>query len=217
MLEQNNVTERERKSKEALHDLAEQLARKLPSAFDSPIGEIELFVLDMGGRNQHGEKVRQLLAKLENATIPLSLGLIADLSENDFRKFKVLFKALVIQQYELKGRAVPATLEKVLDPNAPQNLIQHEWEHTKPLPSVVRDQGKMEITFITETPGGLPISGAPIYDLKNVSLRMLALAASEPASLSGDDQDIARSLAEKTGDPLLAQEVEDRIKARLSH
>lgn len=110
---------------------------------------------------------------------------------------------------------VSTPLRQFLDAKGPCHFFEHEWEHGGPLPEEVRRDACIDLLIARRTRGDRCVLGVCEYQTN--SYGVVALAASDPRSLSESDVETAQHAAAWSGVPELSEIVEQRIRCRFRH
>jgi len=212
MAEDEAQLEQEIESKEASLDaLCVQIDREIEDKVNSTFDHSGYTYLTFF--RSHLESDHPIRKEYKDSTIHFNLGNIADLGTDEFNSLLVKFEDATKLAYLKAGRNILKNVLERINPSSDVNVIRREWEHSKNIPSDIRNKGTIDITWFNDG----DMTGQANYDLDLVDDKTLALAGSEPSSLSEMDVVQALEFAKRTGDEQFVKEVQTRIDTRKHH
>ncbi len=126
-----------------------------------------------------------------------------------------IFQHAVQDQYKAKGIFPLKSVQAVIQPGAPQNILTHELEHGNALPVKKRWDAQIRLAFVRASdPTILGLIGICDFGDRRFSAADGAIVYSNPRWLSQDDIDIAMILALATHDADFVAEIDRRIASR---
>lgn len=110
----------------------------------------------------------------------------------------------------------PRTKQR-LDPDAPDNALQHEFEHGIAARPFKRIGATASLVFLHDREGRVVINGTCQYGLAKFNAAEVALIFSNPASLGANDVSEARKFARLASASEVIETTEQRIARRKQH
>lgn len=145
-----------------------------------------------------------------SASVQFSFDDISKLSEEELIEIKRRFQQVVT---DVLGASGSDEIHRLIDPDNPHNIIDHELAHFLALPNFARQHGCIFLTFLTEGHGITDMAGLtyinPEYD--SSTHRQKALIAVAPRSLSSGDEEEALLHAALTQDEDFLEFIEGEI------
>lgn len=138
--------------------------------------------------------------RYQAATLRFLVSELDALSASELRTLKTVFRDCFLRTLSVLELPDTSGLRSWVDLESPRNVIAHELGHARPLPSKVRQQTIVEVTFTKARalvyPNGLceTRESIPLGD------RLKALCACAPDSLSDADVGMALCYASRTDD-----------------
>lgn len=187
--------------------LCRRLLSGVPLAFERPIPQIKI---EMFKRDP--EMLPYLMSQSGVSFPVLALELVG---AQKMGQVQETFQIEVQNQYKARGISPMKSVQAVIQPGTPQNILAHELEHGVALSVKKRWGAQIRLAFVCASdPTILGIIGICDFGNHHLSATDGAIACSNPKWLSQDDIVLATMLAFATHDADFVAEIDRRIASR---